>query len=453
MSTKTAVNVSDLIDEAPISSLQVLTMVLCGLVAILDGFDTQAIAFVAPVIAREWNTDASAFGPVFGSGLLGLMVGALIFGPVADRFGRRAVIIWSTIIFGAFAMATVTANSVYSLMAMRFLTGIGLGGAMPNIISLTSEYAPQRRRATLVTLMFCGFPLGAVLGGLVSAPLIQRFGWHSVFYLGGLLPLLLAPVLWMLLPESIRYLVSRGAKREQLDRILRKVLRGKPTISEAEFILRDDSASQSALVTRLFKEGRALTTTLLWIVFFSNLLILYFLINWLPVVLQEAGLSIEKAIIGVVALNAGGIVGGLGLGWLADDLGSTRVLWVSYALAAFFVILIGTLSTKPVTVVMITIFLAGMFVIGSQFCMNALAASYYPTTIRSTGVGWALGIGRIGSVIGPVLGGIIISLHWTIPQLFFATAVPALLAAVCVFLIGQLRTSPTTAAQAVAMVH
>ena len=172
---------------------------------------------------------------------------------------------------------------------------------------------------------------------------------------------------------------------------------------------------------------------------FSNLLILFFLINWLPIVLQEAGLSIDKAIIGVASLNAGGIVGGLGLGWLVDRIGPTKVLCVSYALAALFVGLIGAMSTKPVPLAMLTVFLAGIFVIGSQFCMNALAASYYPTSIRSTGVGWALGIGRIGSVVGPVVGGLIIALGWTTPQLFLTAAAPALLAAVCVFLIGCLR--------------
>ena len=270
MPTTSAVNISDVIDEAPIGSLQILTMVLCGLVAILDGFDTQAIAFVAPVIAKQWNVDTSAFGPVFGSGLLGLMFGALIFGPIADRFGRRAVIIWSTVIFGIFAIATVTVDSIYTLIAMRFLTGIGLGGAMPNIIALTSEYAPARRRATLVTLMFCGFPLGAVLGGLVSAPLMQRFGWQSVFYLGGFLPLVLAPVLWTFLPESIRFLVSSGAKKEQLDRTLLGLYRGRPEQIQTNLVLRDDDPSRSALVTRLFKEGQAPGTTFLWIIFFQT---------------------------------------------------------------------------------------------------------------------------------------------------------------------------------------
>jgi AAHS family 4-hydroxybenzoate transporter-like MFS transporter len=432
-----ATAIASIIDEAPVSRLQIVTMVLCGIVAILDGFDTQAIAFVAPVIAHEWGLKTASFGPVFGAGLLGLTVGALVFGPVADRVGRRSVIISSTMLFGVFSVLTPAAGAAGALIAVRFFTGLGLGGAMPNIIALTSEYSPVRRRATLVTLMFCGFPLGAVLGGLISAPLMARFGWHAVFYAGGIIPLFLAPVLIWLLPESIRYLSAKGERRQALHALLSKIDPGAvqqlQSISE-EVELENDA--KSALVSRLFREKRGSGTILLWIVFFSNLLILYFLINWLPILLQEAGLPIERAVVGVAALNAGGIVGGLGLGWLCDRTRPTRVLRVAYALAAILVGVLGFATGTSVAGVMLLIFLTGVFVIGAQFCMNALAASFYPTPIRSTGVGWALGIGRIGSVVGPVVGGLFIGLGWSTPSIFLATAAPAVLAAVCVFLLG-----------------
>src|SRR5262245_32302102 len=280
-----AIDVTAVIDRVPLSRLQIITIVLCGIVAVLDGFDTQAIAFVAPVIAGEWGLETSAFGPVFGAGLLGLTLGALICGPAGDRLGRKSMILSATLVFGLFALATPFASSLGTLMTFRFLTGVGLGGAMPNIIALTSEYSPQNKRATLVTVMFCGFPLGAVLGGLISARLIPAWGWPSVFYLGGIVPLLVLPVLWLALPESIRLLVARGGNAETLSRLMRRIDpagRFEPT---SRFVLREDQSTTSS-IGELFRGGRGFGTGLLWIVFFANLLMLYFLINWLPAVLQ-----------------------------------------------------------------------------------------------------------------------------------------------------------------------
>jgi AAHS family 4-hydroxybenzoate transporter-like MFS transporter len=430
------IDVTAVIDRVPLSRLQITTIVLCGIVAVLDGFDTQAIAFVAPVIAREWGIETSAFGPVFGAGLLGLTLGALVCGPAGDRLGRKSMILIATLVFGLFALTTPFANSLSTLMVYRFLTGVGLGGAMPNIIALTSEYSPQHKRATLVTVMFCGFPLGAVLGGLISARLISAFGWPAVFYLGGIMPLVVLPVLWLALPESIRLLVARGGDTGKLSPLMTRLDPAGRYDQSSQFVLREDKSASSS-IGELFRGGRAYGTCLLWIVFFSNLLMLYFLINWLPSVLQQAGMPIERAIIATVVLNAGGIVGGLALGRVVDRRGPFAVLTGAYAAAALFVAAIGMGGLGMIAALMSTIFVAGFFVIGSQFCMNALAAGFYPTAVRSTGVGWALGIGRIGSIVGPVVGGIVISLGWSTEQLFVAAAVPAVVAAVAVFLIGQ----------------
>jgi AAHS family 4-hydroxybenzoate transporter-like MFS transporter len=431
------IDLSEVIDAAPISRFQILSIVLCGLVAILDGFDTQAIAFVAPLIARTWSLDVSALGPIFGAGLLGLTIGALAFGPVADRLGRRRVILVSTAVFGLFSLLTVAAHDFTTLFTCRLLTGIGLGGAMPNIIALTAEYSPTRHRATLVTVMFCGFPLGAVLGGLISVRLLSAYDWTAVFYLGGILPLLLLPVLYAWLPESVRFKATRGDAGLSIIAILRRI---DPTATyEPTDRFRSAERPLAGLSIRhLFSEGRGAGTVLLWIVFFSNLLIMYFLINWLPSVLQKAGLPIERAIIGTVLLNAGGIVGGILLGRVIDRLGPFRVLTVAYACAAAVIAAIGYIDdSAAVTMAIITV--AGFLVIGTQFCMNALAASFYPTSVRSTGVGWALGIGRIGSIIGPVLGGIVLSFGWSPAEIFAACAVPALVAASAVFMIGKLH--------------
>jgi AAHS family 4-hydroxybenzoate transporter-like MFS transporter len=426
-----------------------MTIVLCSLVAILDGFDTQAIAFVAPVIARELNFEMSAFGPIFGAGLLGLTVGALAFGPAADRLGRKPVIVISTAVFGIFALLTPTVHSINGLLLFRFLTGLGLGGAMPNIIALTAEYSPRGRRATLVTLMFCGFPLGAVLGGLISSKLIPAFGWPAVFYLGGILPLLLMPFLLWGLPESIRYLVARGTLQERCVAILRRVDPAGGYTAATRCILPEERSAGTS-IRQLFTDGRAVATGLFWLVFFSNLLMMYFLINWLPAVLQQAGLPIERAIIATVVLNAGGIVGGLILGSMVDRRPPFGILTAAYAAAAVFVAAIGAVGTS-IPVIMAAIFAAGFFVIGSQYCLNALAANFYPTMLRSTGVGWALGIGRIGSIIGPVLGGVMIGMGWTTSQLFVAVAVPAVVASIGVYLIGtQSKAAPTAVRSEVA---
>lgn len=429
------VDVASVIDRIPLSRLQWTTIILCGLVAILDGFDTQAIAFVAPVIAKQLQVETSAFGPVFGAGLLGLTIGALVFGPAADRWGRKPVITVSTLVFGIFALLTPVVDSINGLLVMRFLTGIGLGGAMPNIISLTSEYSPKARRATLVTVMFCGFPLGAVLGGLASGPLMAKFGWPSVFYLGGALPLLLLPALLLWLPESIRFLVARGKDPQQPLAILRKLEPGVDYGTDVRCVLPEAATPGSPV--QLFTQQRAIGTCLLWVVFFSNLLILYFLINWLPAVLQQAGVPIERAIIATVVLNAGGIVGGLILGRMVDRRPPFPILAVAYGAAAVLVAAIGFAGTGSVVGLMMIIFAAGFFVIGSQYSMNALAANYYPTALRSTGVGWALGIGRIGSIIGPVVGGIILALGWTTAQLFTVVAIPALFATAAVLALGM----------------
>ncbi len=421
-------DISEIIDRSRVSGFQKWAIALCALVAILDGLDTQAIAFVAPAIASEWSMDPSSFGPIFGAGLLGLTLGALILGPLADLIGRKIVIILSTIWFGAFSLLTIYASSTGELLALRLLTGIGLGGAMPNIIALTSEYAPRRVRATLITLMFCGFPLGAVLGGLASSGLIAVFGWKSVFVLGGVLPLLLAPLLYFSLPESIRYLVVKGGQGRKVAAIVRRI--------DPAGDYRDDDGWLKEVdlpglpIRHLFSEGRAVGTLTLWVIFFSNLLIMYFLINWLPSVLRQAGLPIERAIIATVLLNAGGIVGGLILGRIVDRRGP-GILFASYGLAALAIAGIGLVGAN-VGLIMVAVFISGFFVIGTQFCMNAMAASFYPTSMRSTGVGWALGVGRIGSIIGPVIGGVLLALGWETTTLFLVVAVPAVVSALAV---------------------
>lgn len=409
-------------------------LVLCALAVALDGFNTQAIGYVAPAIARDWHLGREALSPVFASGLIGLMIGALTFGPVADRFGRKRIIIACTAFFGALSLASAFAHSLNELIALRFIGGLGLGGVMPNAIALTSEFSPHRSRGTMVMVMFCGFPIGATIGGFAAASIIPVYRWQAVFILGGLLPIVLVPVLVRLLPESIRHLVIHGNKAAEVSALLARV---NPTLtfgSETQFIVREERAPGLA-VGHLFRHGRALATILLWIVFFASLLDLFLLANWLPTVFHDAGISLSLSVIATALFQGGGVAGTLALGRVVDRFGVYRVLTAIYFLGGIFVALLGHL--QAIGAIMACTFGAGIGIIGGQTGANVVAALIYPTYIRSTGVGWALGIGRIGSIVGPVIGGIMLAERWPLPTIFLTAAIPAVCGSLAIHLVGR----------------
>ncbi|MBR0687479.1 MFS transporter [Bradyrhizobium manausense] len=430
MSAANIVDVTEVIEEARFGRLQLLILVLCAWIALLDGFDTQAIAYVAPVIAEQWGIAMAGFGPIFGAGLAGLAVGAFVLSPAADRFGRKSVILLSVLLFGIFALVTARATTLNELLVFRFLTGLGLGGAMPNIVALTSEYAPKRMRALLIAIMFCGFPLGSTIGGLISAPLIGAFGWQAVFVVGGVLPLLTLIVLFVWLPESIRYLLTRDVADQRIAKLLARLDPGISATAPTRYVAHGSQASGFP-VTKLLAGGRASMTVLLWIAFFMNLLVMYFLVNWMPSLLKASGLPLNIAILSTAVLNAGGVVGAIVLGRFVDRLDPYLVLGGAYSASALFIAGIA-FGSANVWTLMISTFLAGFGVVGAQIGMNALAAGLYPTEIRSTGVGWALGVGRIGSIIGPVAGGVLLGFGWTAQSVVLTAAAPALLAGLAV---------------------
>ena len=434
------VNVQELIDSRKLSGFQVLVVSLCALIVLIDGFDTQAIGYVAPAIVRSWHVDRAALTPVFSAGLLGLMLGALAFGPVADRFGRKPVLIFCTLFFGVMSLLTSTADSVQSLIILRFITGLGLGGAMPNAIALTTEYAPKRIRATTIMIMFCGFSLGAALGGVAAASLISHFGWKSVFVLGGIVPCLAFPFLAALLPESIRYLVVQGERGDRVGAILRRIDPAASIPAGATFTVEEHKA-KGFVVRQLFANGRGPFTLLIWVVFFMSLLDLYFVTNWLPTIITDSGIAVSRAALITAMYQVGGILGTLLLGRLFDRFSPFVMLALTYLAASVFVLLIGTVGTS-IGALVLTVFGAGFCVVGGQIGANALTANSYPTAIRSTGVGWALGIGRIGSIVGPMIGGQLLALHWPIRQIFLVAAAPVLVASLAALCISFLRRAP-----------
>jgi len=423
------------IDQQPVGGFQVKLLLTCAAVLLLDGFDTTAIGYVAPSLAREWSLTKGALGPVFSADLFGLMIGALLLGPLADRIGRRKIIILCTLAFGLGTLATALVQDVNTLLVIRFLTGLGLGGAMPNTVAMTSEFSPHRRRATMVMVMFCGFSLGAALGGLLAAALIPHFGWRSVFIVGGAAPLLLVPILAWRLPESVRFLALTGTAHERVAQLLALVNPAAGFASATRFVV-NEPALAGIPVLHLFRGGRTPVTLLLWVVFFMSLLDLYFLANWLPTVLNDLGASVSVAAAIGSMLQVGGVVGTFALGSVIDRF-SFRALALVYFIAVFAVGAIGQLGHSVVFVTM-AIFAAGFCMVGGQIAANALAATFYPTSIRATGVGWALGIGRVGSIIGPLIGGALLTAKWSTGSVFMAAATAALCAALAAFSLSRL---------------
>ncbi|MBL8271597.1 MFS transporter [Steroidobacter sp.] len=420
------VDVTAVIDAAPLGPAQIGSIVLCGLVAMLDGFDTQSIAFVAPVLANAWQVAPSSFGPIFVAGLVGILCGQFIAGPLADKIGRRKVILGCTLLFAILTLATAKATSLNMLLTLRFLTGIGLGGATPNIIALTAEFSPARLRATAITVMFAGFPLGAAIGALLSTVLIPAFGWQSVFILGGVIPLILLVVLAVRLPESVQFMVAAGRPQQQIGALLDRIAPERARVAGERFVLPEQPEKGFSMLL-LFRDGRAMKTLLLWVTFFMSLLMIYFLMSWLPLALQQAGSSITSALTASVFLNLGGAIGGIVLGRLIDRLDAAAVLCVGYVVAGVSTALIGQVDSQ-VVVLMSCVFVAGFCTIGGQTAMNALTASIYPTQARATGLGTALAVGRIGSIVGPLVGGLLMAAMVSTEKLFLLSALPAVLA-------------------------
>jgi AAHS family 4-hydroxybenzoate transporter-like MFS transporter len=429
------VNVTEIIDERGFGRFQLGVTFWCGLLILLDGFDIGTTAYVVPTVAPLWHITPAAFSQAFLSTLVGVLIGTLASGPLADRYGRKKVILLSALTFAIFELATIPVSSLMSFIVVRFLTGLGIGGLMPISIAMTAEYAPRRIRTTVTAIMYLGFPLGVGIAGFAAAELIPVYGWQAMFVVGGALPLLLLPVVIFTLPESIRFLVARGGSPARIATLLNWLTQSTQYDAADQFGIAEEKTA-GFTVKELFTEGRAASTVLLWVIFFCNLLVIYFLSAWLPTILSAAGVPIGAASRLTGALSLGGVVGILLLGPLVDKIGATRVVRTLYVAAAICIFGIG-FSGDNITLLAITITACGGCITSSQSFSNVLAARLYPTTMRSTGVAWALGIGRAGTLLGPVVGGLMLNAHFDTRTMFFSTAIPAVIAAIAMFILGQ----------------
>jgi AAHS family 4-hydroxybenzoate transporter-like MFS transporter len=435
---KQRVEVAAVIDQSAISPFQCLIFLLCVLIVMCDGFDTQALAYVAPSIASEWKIAPASFGPVFAAVLLGAMIGAFVFGYLADKFGRHRILMICIGLFGALNLASAYASAIETFTLLRFLCGIGLGGAIPNVMALVSEYAPARRRETLVAIGWSGFALGAVLGGLISVPLIAHFGWRSVFIVGGILPLCLAPIIFFVLPESIKFLILVRGRGDTVASILRRIDPKVGYDAGSSFAI-DEARPGTAPVVALFKDGMAVGSIFLCLAFFMSLLLVYLFINWIPLLLRQAGLPLQDALMGTIIFNLAGIVGSIVCTQMIDrKLAKPIVVLVGgYLAGAVAVLCIGFAGTAFVQI-MATIFLAGFFIVGTQLSLNAYITNYYPTAIRGTGVGWSQVTGRLGALLGPLVGGALVAQGMSPSQLFQISSIAPLLACLALLIFAAL---------------
>lgn len=431
------INVSELVDNTPLNGFHIRVVGLCACLLFLEGFDFQAISYAAPALAKALAISKPMLGPLFSSGQLGLMAGALLFGIAGDRWGRKRVFILCGLDFGLATLATALSSSYSALIFWRLIAGLGLGGVGPIAITIASDYCPRKVRAALTMIMYCGFTTGGVFAGVVNAYFL-RLGWQSVFYVGGGLPILLAPVLLIALPESLNYLVSRVKRGDEIVRILDKIAPATRHSADSRFVM-EQAYERKVQVPELFRGGYARPTTLLWVSLFISLITLFSLTNWLPTLLNSLG-SAPKQIVTITGVaQAAGLAGSLAGARLMVSYRPFRVAAAGYGLAAVLLVLLGLVGSG-FSALLIVNSLLYFFLIGDQNIVNAMTGALYPPKIRATGSGWAIGIGRIGGIIGPSIAGALLAFHWMPRELFIVAAIPTLTTAVLVFVLSNAAT-------------
>jgi MFS transporter, AAHS family, 4-hydroxybenzoate transporter len=419
------------LENQRIGGLQIRVAVICSLIQICDGYDVGSIGWAVPSLTHVWHLPPPAFATAFLWSSIGVVVGAPLAGPIGDRFGRRPLLLASVLIFGAGSLLSAFAGSLGVLSLWRFVTGIGIGGAFPGAASLAGDYAPRRLRVTMIMVSFAGAPLGGVVGGLiVSALLSHGFGWPVIFILGGAIPLVLVPIMAIWLPESPRFLARKTSLSGRQAMLLERL-----AITAGQTDPRQLDLARGNPIMMLFSRGYALQTVLLWIIFFCSLMDLFLFVYWLPEVLHLGGMTPAQAVFATSIFPLGGVCAAIYLGLLIDRAGPERALAANYAAGVVFVALIAVVA-MPYLMLLAMIFLAGMTIIGSQLGANGTCGKLYPARMRTSGLGWSIGVGRLGSVVAPILGGYLLSIGLPPRQIFLSACIFAIIAAIATGLLA-----------------
>jgi AAHS family benzoate transporter-like MFS transporter len=431
------IDVSKLIDGAKFNRFHWTVLFWCALIIIFDGYDLVIYGVVLPALMKEWQLSPLQAGALGSYALFGMMAGAVAFGSLADRIGRKKTIALCVTLFSGFTVLNGLTTDPTTFGICRFIAGLGIGGVMPNVVALMSEYAPKSIRSTLVAIMFSGYSVGGMLSAGVGMALMPSHGWQSVFFVAGI-PLLLLPLVIRFLPESVGFMLRQGREAEARA-ILKRVEPGFEPAPQARLVM-PAMATSTTPVLELFRQGRTVQTLMLWLAFFCCLMMVYALNSWLPKLMTKAGYGLGSSLSFLLVLNFGAIFGAVGGGWLGDRYNLPRVLALFFAVAALSISLLG--FNSPPWVLYGLIAVAGATTIGSQILLYACGAHFYAPAIRSTGLGWASGIGRNGAVIGPILGGALLAAAVPLPLNFLAFALPGLVAcAAMVMFAAQSRRS------------
>jgi MFS transporter, AAHS family, 4-hydroxybenzoate transporter len=412
------VDVDAALDRARFRGLPLIVLISSTVTLALDGFDIQVIGFVAPTLTAEFAVERGALAPVMAASLIGMILGTLGLGPIGDRAGRRKALLISTLLFGAGTLLGSTATSLPVLAFWRLLTGIGLGGALPNTTALMVEFSPRRWRSQAVAAAVVGVPIGGMIGAAIAAPLLPLVGWRAMFALGGALPLIWLVVIYFVVPESPRYLTTRQDKANELVGILNRIEGKARYTGDESFVLSSGSGGKGAgRLSALFSRDLARDTLAAWIIFSTSTFVVYAFFNWTPVVLAALGLDLAGAVRGALVFNLACVIGALAVSWAIPQFGSRRPLIISAAFAAGSLLYLAWLAVPPadaerhipVTALMAGIALAGLMIGSIQGGMYVVSAHIYPTECRASGVGWALGIGRLGGIFSSFAGALLLT--------------------------------------------
>jgi benzoate transport len=425
-----SLDIRDTIDRGEMSRFQLLAVALCVTLNMLDGFDVLVMSFTASEVAGEWRLKGAELGVLLSAGLFGMAGGSLFVAPWADRIGRRAAILLCLGLITAGMLASAFAQGPTQLVVLRVVTGIGIGGILASLNVITSEYSPLRWRSTAISLQVTGYPVGATIGGTIAAFLITRYGWRSAFLFGAVASGVMFPAVVRSLPESLDFLLSRRPPDalRRLNDLLRRM--GREELSQLPPPRAEAHADRNP-VSRLFSPGAARSTLLVWASFFLVMFSFYFITSWTPKLLVAAGLSTGQGITGGVLLNLGGIVGGTLFGYLSSRAELTRLSCLYLVLTAACTLLFGLLASG-LTAALVIALAIGVFLFGSMVGLYAVTPALYPAGIRTTGMGWAIGIGRIGAILAPLTAGMLVDRGWSTAELYYGFAAPLVLAVLLV---------------------